>query len=167
MGVEIRRARPDEVTRSRDLRLEMLRDSPRFFVQTLEEARSWSLERWEARLLSSLAPDSTLVALVDGDVWAGQAAGRIYGSAEAARAYLLAVYLTPRMRGRHLVDALVHEVGAWAASLGCAELHLDVHQSATAARSAYARLGFAPTGVKGPYPGDHSAREIGMVLPLG
>ena len=165
MAVEVRRARPQEWAQARDLRLEMLANSPKAFIDTIATVERWDDDRWRTRLLSHLAPDSTTIGAVDvGGHWVGQACGRVFGNYEPPRAYLLSVYVTPRHRGTGLVKRLVDEVSGWARGMGHDALWLDVHQDATAARAAYRRLGFTETGVTTPYANDESERELEMVL---
>ena len=163
----IRRANLDEVAQSRALRLEMLADSPRSFVGKLDVVQNWSTARWESQLHSALAPDSTLIVAADeSGKWVGQAAGRLFGHYDPPRIYLLGVYLTPTYRHQGLVDMLVVEVQRWAVTMGVVEIFLDVHESAVAARNAYRRLGFRPTGVTAPYIHDSETEEIEMVKTL-
>lgn len=166
MGVEVRRAGPDDVDQSRVLRLEMLADSPRSFTQSLAEAQLWQRDRWYARLLSTLAPDSTLVAAVLDGTWVGQAAGRIYGSYSPPRAYLHELYITPRQRGRGLVERLVGAIEDWASAQGCDALYLDVHREAGAARAAYEQLGYRPTGATPAMVDDRGGRELELAKSL-
>ncbi len=46
------------------------------------------------------------------------------------------------------------------------DLRLEVHEDNGPARAAYARLGFAGTGVRRPYPLDPGGDELEMVLEL-
>ena len=46
------------------------------------------------------------------------------------------------------------------------DLRLEVHEDNGPARAAYARLGFADTGVRRPYPLDPTGDELEMALDL-
>ena len=166
MGVEVRRARPDEASELKRLRLEMLRDSPSSFVERLERVEAWDEGRWTSRLTSMSAPDSALFIAAEDDAWVAQAGGRLYGTYVPPRAYLLSVYVTPSRRGRRLVEQVVERVEDWARGLGFNELYLDVHEGAAAARIAYARMGYVETGVTTPYANDEAESEIELAKQL-
>ena len=79
---------------------------------------------------------------------------------------LVAVYVTPARRGHGLLGRLVDQVADWARSQGAVELRLLVHETNAPARAAYARLGFAETGHREPYPLDPGTDEVQMALVL-
>lgn len=164
--VEIRRARPDEWARSRDLRLEMLADSPRSFLDRLDDVVGWDDERGRARLTSLSAPDSTFVVAVDGDDWVGQATGRIMGHFDPPRVYVLGVFVTPLFRGQGLAARMIDEVATWALAQGYDALHLDVHEDAAPARASYVRQGFSYTGESAEHPHHPGEAELEMVRSL-
>lgn len=164
--VNIRRARPDEWAQSRDLRLEMLSDSPRSFLDKLDDVVGWPEDRWKSRLTSMSAPDSILVVAVDGDAWVGQASGRVIGSFDPPRAYVLGVYVTPSTRGMGLAGQLVGEVATWAEGLGFEDLYLDVHEDAEPAKASYVRQGFTFTGTSAEHPHYPGELELEMVKRL-
>lgn len=162
----VRRARPDEWARHRDLRLEMLSDTPHAFLTTLDQARSRTDEDWQASHTSNLLPDSVLVVADGGDRWVGMMAGREFLNYDPPRVFLLSVFVTWAHRGSGLASRLLAEVAEWARQRGHVELHLDVHERATAARAFYAREGFVPTGHTQEYALDPSESELEMVLHL-
>lgn len=165
-GVEVRRATAGEWRESRDLRLEMLADSPRSFLDGLNEVERWDDERWQARMRSHTAPDSVVIAAVADRRWVGQASGRIFSDTEPPRAYALAVYVSPQWRGRGLAARLVGGVGEWAAGLGIGALHLDVHEDARPAIASYLRQGFVFTGERSEHPNHQGEWELEMVRAL-
>lgn len=167
MGIEIRRALPHEVGQSRALRLDMLAESPRSFQERLRDVEVWPPARWRSRLISSLAPDSTMVVAVDEGEWVGQAAGRGYGSYEPPRAYLLALYVVASRRGAGIAEELVHAVEEWALGQGLDALYLDVYEHAAAARALYRRLGYRATGARTPSVHDPSEFDLELVRELG
>jgi len=67
-------------------------------------------------------------------------------------AHLVTVYVTPRARGRGLVEQLAEQVFAWAIERGCHEIRLEVAEVNARAVAAYRRLGFRPTGRSQPHP---------------
>lgn len=163
----VRTARPDEWARHRDLRLEMLADTPHAFLTPLEEARARTDEDWQLIHKSNLLSDSVQVVADDGERWVGMMAGREYLNYHPPRVFLLSVYVTPAHRASGLAARLLAEVVGWAKQRGYVELHLDVHERATAARAFYARAGFTETGHTQEYALDPSETEVEMVLHLG
>lgn len=139
----------------RDLRLEMLEDTPLAFIETLETARTHTEQEWRMR-----GARGTLVAVDD-------ATGRWVGSAGVMISHgsplLVGVYVSPSHRGRDLgvLAALVARIEEWARPRG-GTLTLHVHEDNPRAIRAYEHLGFALTGATVPYPLDTSQREFEM-----
>jgi GNAT superfamily N-acetyltransferase len=146
----------DNWERVRDLRLEMLADTPLAYIETLETARGHSEQEWRMR-----GARGSLVAVDD-------ATGRWVGSAGVvisnAVPLLVGVYVSPSHRGRELgvLAALVARVEEWSRAHG-GTLALRVHEDNPRARRAYERLGFALTGATFPYELDATQREVEMV----
>ena len=157
-GVLVRAAAPEEWAQARDLRLEMLADSPRSFVTQLREVSAWTDSRWQSRMQSMLAPDSVLIAAVDGDHWVGQASGRLIG----ARPFVLAVYLSLPTVVRGWRHAWSRPSG-WVAGLGNREVWLDVHESAEAAQRSYQKQGYRFTGERSEHPHFPGTYDLEMV----
>ncbi len=166
MPVTLRRALPHEWEQHRDLRLEMLRDTPYAFLTPLSRAQARSDEEWRSTHASNLLPDSVVVVADDGDRWVGMMAGREYLNYAPPRVFLLSVYVTPAHRSSTLATRLLREVVTWARDRGYAELHLDVHERSSAARAFYAREGFVPTGHTQEYALNPAETELEMVLAL-
>ena len=144
----------------RDLRLEMLEDTPLAFVETLETARTHSEQEWRMR-----GARGTLVAVDDATGrWVGSAGVVISGGSPL----LVGVYVSPSHRGRELgvLPALVARIEHWARARG-ETLALHVHQDNPRAIRAYERLGFTATGTTFPYALDATQRELEMVKVLG
>lgn len=143
----------------RELRLEALQDTPIAFCETYDEALRKSEQSWQERVTRGhpvlLRTDGRPVAMALG-----------YRDDATGEPWLGAVYVTPRHRGRGLLDSLVAEVARWAAAQGAARLPLLVHETNAAAQAAYRRLGFVETGRSEPYPLDPGTRELEMVLAL-
>ncbi|MDO5737006.1 MAG: GNAT family N-acetyltransferase [Propionibacteriaceae bacterium] len=160
----VRRARTEEWRAARDLRLEMLADTPHSFGDVLADVVCWDDDRWITRHESDLLPDSEVFVAVDAaGRWVGQMAAREFHNYSPARAWLLGVYVTPAHRGATTATALLEAVQTWALDRGFAHLYLDVHEQAGAARKFYERQGFVATGVTAPYPLDVSTTELEMV----
>ena len=147
----------------RDLRLEALADTPVAYLETLDAARALGDDAWQARARRGAeGGDSVQVMAFDQQRAVSTSVGFVAGGT----AWLAAVYVTPAWRGRGLLGPMVDRVGAWARERGEPRLTLEVHEDNGPARAAYARLGFAETGVRRPYPLDPTGDEVEMVLDL-
>ncbi len=81
---------------------------------------------------------------------------------EVDTATLVGVYVSPRARGRGVIDALIRAATDWARDAGYPELTLDVHERNVVAIGSYRRAGF---DVVGEFVGD-DGREIAMAVAL-
>ena len=159
MSFTIIQTSADDWRQVRDLRLEMLADTPLAFVETLDTALGHPEQEWRMR-----GARGTLVAVDD-------ATGRWVGSAgviiSRGSPLLVGVYVSPSHRGRDLgvLAALVARIEDWARDRG-GTLALHVHEDNPRAIRAYERLGFTPTGATFPYALDATQRELEMVKPL-
>lgn len=161
----VRPAVESDWPRYRDLRLEMLADTPMAFLETLEQARAHPEEHWRRRAANG-SPTSRLFCAVAGDGrWLGSMGG--FHAAGSRDPHLVGVYVTPAFRGRErgVTDALLDAVIAWARERSD-RLLLEVHEANLPAIRAYERRGFAFTGRSRPYPLDRSAAEREMALEL-
>ena len=148
--------------RLRDLRLEMLEDTPIAYLETLETARRHDESHW--RLLArGRSGGVKLAAEVPSRRWVGTMAGVL---AEGVPT-LVAVYVAPDFRGRRtgVTDALLDGVESWARSHG-ALLRLEVNEFNPRAIAAYESRGFVRTGRTSPYPLEPPSLEIEMVKAL-
>jgi ribosomal protein S18 acetylase RimI-like enzyme len=165
-GLVIRRVTAaDDPDALRRLRLEMLADTPVAFIERLTDAERRPPEYWRDRMLR-YAVDPTrvmFVAEVDGRLVA-QGCGYIDTNQVA---HFVSVYVTPRMRGRRVVDLLAERVFGWARERGCAEIRLEVAAVNARAVAAYRRLGFELTGSSQPHPlYPEEGIEVEMARPL-
>jgi ribosomal protein S18 acetylase RimI-like enzyme len=165
-GYEIRRVRAEDWQRLRDLRIEMLRDTPKAFLETVEHALRRSDRDWRARAERDAA-DRRSARFV-----AETPQGELIGAMgcytdRPGRATLFAVYVTPAWRSKGVAEALLVPTAAWARDvLGGRDLYLLVHEENARARAFYRRLGFVETGGTTPYELDPRELEIEMVRPL-
>lgn len=161
MHVDIRLTTPDEWRERRDLRLEMLEDTPLAFGDRLESARRYSEADWQSRAARAVAPGNCQAAAVTPDGrWVGTM-GAFVG--RDGRAVLVTVYVTPVFRGRAagVADRLLEFVEQWVRdSTDATELILEVHEQNETAMRFYRRHGFVPTGHTQPYPLAPAQREI-------
>jgi GNAT superfamily N-acetyltransferase len=168
-GFRIERIAEEDWSLLRELRLEMLADTPLAFLETLESALQEPEREWRFRASRTLREGSVGLAAVDISTgsWLGTMSGYLDGHGDAM---LVSVYVTPAWRGRSagLTDALLDEVEAWVrAAIPEGRLLLHVHEDNPRARAFYARRGYAETGRTIPYPLDRSQNEVEMALELG
>jgi GNAT superfamily N-acetyltransferase len=161
----IRRAERDW-ERLRDLRLEMLADTPTAYVESLETAMGYDEEDWRFRARRSNVAGSFGVVAVDRE--ADRFVGTMQAFTDAGRTWVVAVYVTPDYRGRKLgvADAMLDRLEAWAREQGRTELFLEVHESNGPAQRFYLRRGYTFTGEQQPYELDDSQLELEMTRRL-
>lgn len=128
--------------RVRDLRREMLQDSPLAFAQTLEDARAMDEEEWRTRGERGLSATGTVVvAETDEGRWLGTMGGHL--ADDGSGPWLVGVYVTPSARGRRggVAPRLLSFVERWARK-HADTLSLEVHDKNLGARRFYERHGF-------------------------
>jgi hypothetical protein len=78
-SITVRRTRESDWQEYRDLRLEMLADTPPAFGETLENARGWDEGEWRMRAARGEASDQILVAAIEesNGRWIGSMGGFI------------------------------------------------------------------------------------------
>ena len=167
-GFDIRRITENDWPRMRELRLEMLADTPLAFLETLDDAQRQPDDEWRFRAERNTREGSVGLAAVDREsgAWLGTMAGYLDGQGDAM---LVSVYVTPAWRGRAkgLTDALLDEVERWArGAVPRGRLRLHVHEDNPRARAFYARRGYVETGHTIPYPLDPAQNEVEMTLDL-
>jgi ribosomal protein S18 acetylase RimI-like enzyme len=164
----LRRVTEEDWPLLREVRIEMLRDSPTAYLETAATAlaRSETDWRFRARRGSAGSSDFALAAEVAQSPprWAGYLACFVDGP---GRAHLVSVYVTPASRGTGLLQRMVDEACRWAGEEARADrVHLYVHEDNARARAAYRRYGFTETGATLPYDLDPTKLEVEMELPL-
>jgi GNAT superfamily N-acetyltransferase len=149
----------------RALRLEMLRDYPLAYGETLEHALTVDEVGWRLRAARGTTPGQTSIVAIDGERWVGHMGG--YIPDVAAGPLLVGVYVSPDYRGdaagvsRLLLDA----VEDWARLHGDT-LRLEVHEDNPRARRFYEKLGFTLTGRSREYELAPGGLELEMIKPL-
>ncbi|MFE3828796.1 GNAT family N-acetyltransferase [Streptomyces sp. NPDC059092] len=174
----IRAVRPDEWPRTRELRLDALRDpaAPVAFLETYEAAVAYPDTVWQERAAGFSARQGIrsleFVAEAPDGRWSGsvavlvEEAGRedfFGGTVERAQGHLVGVFVRPEHRGGLVIGGLVAAALDWAWALEdprLARVRLHVHEGNPRAAAAYRKLGFVPTGVTVPMAGDPSAKEL-------
>ncbi|KQQ28604.1 GNAT family N-acetyltransferase [Frondihabitans sp. Leaf304] len=135
----------------RVLRLEMLRDTPIAFGETLATAENHPEAEWRLRGRRGTDEGSASFAAIDESTgsWVGTMGGYL---PKTGFPLLVGVYVAPSHRGRAagVTDALLDEVEAWAKGHASA-MALHVHEDNARAIRYYAGRGFTETGRKLPY----------------
>jgi GNAT superfamily N-acetyltransferase len=165
-GYRIRRTIASDWRDVRELRLEMLRDTPIAFGETLQDGLGHPESEWRMRAARGSAEHGiTLVAIDPAGRWVGTMGGYVPESGTGP--LLVGVYVSPDHRGRDagVFDSLLAAIEEWALVEG-ELLTLHVHEDNARARAAYLRRGFTETGHRVPYLLDTAAQEIEMVKRL-
>ena len=147
--MEIRKLTGEDATKYLQLRLEALQQNPEAFATTYEEAitRINPVERTATNL--DAAGSSTLCAFIDNEL-----VGVMTVSGEGApklrhRVNLLAVYVTPRVRGQQigkaLLEATIEHAKNWP---GVEKMNLTVVATNTPAIRLYEKAGFKTFGLE-------------------
>jgi GNAT superfamily N-acetyltransferase len=159
----VRSTTEDDWREVRDLRLEMLADTPIAFGEHHAAAIEHSEVIWRQRGARGTSPTTcSFAAITEGGRWVATMGGVIEGGAPL----LVGVYVSPDYRGRGgPADDLLAAVEQWAIARND-RLALRVHSENARARAYYRSHGFVETGVTVPYVLDRSAIELEMVKAL-
>ena len=156
----------DDWRELRTLRLEMLRDTPMAYLETVQQAEALAPGEWVFRAARCGQPGSVGVAAVEDATsqWVGTMSAYLAGPGVAN---LVTVYVAPAHRGTGVTDLLLDSVLSWVARQDDVRtLALLVHEQNGRAAAFYARRGFRASGRTEPYPLEPSQRELEMVLPI-
>ena len=167
----------DDWERARDLRLQMVLDTPIAFLETPEQVRAIDETEWRSRIARSrserntrtvaVAPDGTWVGTMSCFITDGEPPYVVDPKPGGPRANLVGVFIDPGWRGdAGVADALLAEVVRWLGGQGLGELYLHVGEANARARRSYEKRGFVETGVVSAIPEQPGVREIEMVLAL-
>ncbi len=135
----------------RDLRLDMLADSPRAFWAQLAEVQDRTPEQWREELrgprihLQARCVDQVMGSLAV--LPQGYTPEHVIGEDQAI---LVSLWVRPEARGSGASRALFRAAAELALELGRPHLLLEVDDAGHAARRLYARLGFTETGTRHP-----------------
>jgi GNAT superfamily N-acetyltransferase len=166
---QVRRAGPDQWLAYRDLRLAALAEAPYAFSSTLERELAFEDRVWQQRLGSRAV--ATFLAW-DGDRVVGMASGKPEDPddefAVPGAWQLVAMWVSPPVRGTGAAAALVEAVAEYVRGTGAAALVLWVTEVNDRARRFYDRLGFAPTGSRQPVrPDEPDNTEVQLIRYYG
>jgi GNAT superfamily N-acetyltransferase len=162
----VRRVTEDDWMPYRDIRLEMLRDTPIAYLETLDDALARDEASWRERAGVVGNKESIRVAAITaGGEWIGSMAGFIE---DGVGPMLGGVYVAPPYRGDALgvTSALITAIEHWAGGFS-KSIRLDVHEANGRARASYLKRGYVETGNTKPYPLDESQLELEMIKQLG
>ena len=168
MQVRLRRVVEDDWQLLRDVRLEMLRDAPLAYLETLADAEPRTEAEWRFRSnRGSAGPTELALAAEDPerpDRWVGYLACFVDSPGQG---HVVSVYVAPGQRGTGLAGRMLDGVVDWArGEAGLDRLHLYVHEHNPRARAFYRRYGFTETGGTMPYDLALGQVEIEMALLL-
>lgn len=169
----IRRLQATDWELLRDVRLEMLSDTPMAYVESLAAARRQTDTQWQERA-ATMSGDSSITLIADDGTDGSPISGLMrvvikqpQDPSRALQAMLISVYVAPEHRGLGLADQLLDEACAIAgAELGAGVIELGVHEDNARAKAFYERHGFEYTGASRPYPQDKARLEIVMARRL-
>jgi ribosomal protein S18 acetylase RimI-like enzyme len=156
--------REDDWEQIRALRLEMIEDTPKAYLETLDQALAHGEDEWRFRGRRDAAGNESARFVAEDGVGAWLGTMGCFVDAPG-RAHLVGVYVVPDQRGRAhgVTDSLLTWCMDWARdSAGAARMHLFVHEHNTRARAYYRRHGFVETGESEPYALDPTETEIEM-----
>lgn len=162
----IRRTTSSDWREIRDLRIEMIRDTPTAYAESLEDALALVEADWKLRGERGTAEHGIAIAAISNtDQWIGMMGGFVPDSQTGP--LLVGVYVTPKWRGRQVgvTDALLATIEAWARNEG-QQLTLHVHEENARAQKYYERQGFIATGRSMSYNLDPTKNELEMVKQL-
>lgn len=149
MSLDIRPLTEADAAIWRELRVRMLREHPDVFGSSYEEAVTWPVERFAARLREAHgAPDSFLLgAFEDGRLVGSCGLAREPGLKDRHKAFIWGVYAAPEVRGSRVGRTLMEDAIRRAREIaGLEQLILAVAAHNEAARGLYASLGFETYG---------------------
>ncbi len=168
--VTIRRIRPEDGPRLREVRLRALRHDPEAFesVEAREERQGpeiWTT--WAAA--ASAGDDQALFVAEGGDAFAAMVG--VFREEDDPRAlHLVALWVEPERRHRGIAHRLLATALAWAESVDADTIHLWVTDEANAARSLYREAGFVATDTVVPVasrPGQTKRRMVRALARAG
>ncbi|WP_395244531.1 GNAT family N-acetyltransferase [Agromyces sp. MMS24-K17] len=161
----IRPTRENDWQAVRALRLEMLRDTPIAYGETLEHALALDESVWRHRALRGQTPGQASFVAIEGERWVGHMGGWVPDA--SSDPLLVGVFVAPDRRGdaAGVSRALLEAIEDWASARGDT-LRLEVHEDNARAIRFYEKLGFAFTGRSRPYELAPGGLELEMAKDL-
>jgi ribosomal protein S18 acetylase RimI-like enzyme len=162
----VRRIRPGEGDRLRDIRLRALRDAPAAFASTFEAESARPPAAWTEAATAWSAGDDTATFVAEADQhWVGLIGAR-RARERPGLVELVSMWVAPESRRLGIAQRLIGQVVAWARSIGVGAVELWVARDNAGAIDAYRRAGFELTAEHQPLPSDPCIDELRMVLKL-
>lgn len=164
MDFIVRRITEDDWVEYRDIRLEMLLDTPMAYLETIDDALQRDEAGWRERAAARGETPSIRVAAITSD---GKWIGSMGGYVDDGMPTLVGVYVAAAYRGDGfgVTSALMKAIEDWASEYS-PTIRLDVHESNARATASYVKRGYVATGHTKPYPPDPQFLENEMVKQL-
>ena len=146
--VVIREANTADAPSFRELRLEALQNSPIAFSADYQKNFSHPAKYWEELL--SPHPDESTIFLGEYESNLIAMTGVMRGNSPKTRhsAWIWGVYVTPKWRGLHIAEEIIHTCMDWAISKGVVIAKLGVAAVNQPAIRCYERCGFKVYGTE-------------------
>jgi GNAT superfamily N-acetyltransferase len=154
--VIVRRIRPDEGARLRDVLLSALRDSPSAFASRAEAEAARPFAHWSQRASETANGGHSAIFLAIRGRHVAGIVGAFQPDLDLPVVRLGTMWTAPEHRGLGLGRRLVEAVLAWASESGAAEVELWVTDGNDVAVSLYESTGFRATAERQPLPSDPS-----------
>jgi len=163
----IRQIRPEDALVLRDLRLAALTDSPTAFSQPFEEAVAWPDSAWRERAARFARGDEEVTYFAEDNAEACGMAGGYEDPSDPTACMLVALWVRPEHRRKHVGAMLVDAVLTWARVSGRRSVNLWVMDSNHGAQAFYHQAGFTPTEIVQPLALNPLLQERHYRLQLG
>jgi GNAT superfamily N-acetyltransferase len=165
---KVRRLRPDEGHRLRELRLTALARAPKAFGSTLEREERFAPEVWHTRANAAAAGQTSITFVAEcADRWVGMATGLVgHLEEQTLGAMLVGTFVEEAMRRCGIGEALVESIKSWARSGGHDTLSLWVVSTNTPALALYRGCGFVSSGRSRPVAHSPELTELHMLAYL-
>ncbi len=166
LAFSIRRTKDADWRHIRELRIEMIRDTPTAYAETLDQALSHDEREWRMRGQRGTSDHGIVITAISrSGRWIGTMGAYLPGPDTGP--LLVGVYVAPEYRGPvcGVTDALLATIEGWARTHSN-HLTLHVHEDNIRAQKAYESRGFAATGHTVAYLLDPEKNELEMVKQL-
>ncbi|MFJ3395146.1 GNAT family N-acetyltransferase [Leifsonia aquatica] len=166
-GYQVRRLREEDWESFRDLRMEMLQDTPIAYTETYESALDLPEAEWRFRARRGASESCCALIAFDESAPTIFLATMTVFEDSSGSFQVVGVYASPSTRGSGLAKLMLGRLVDWARNRGAGgQLSLLVHEKNSRAFNFYLKAGFAPSGQASPYTLDPAFCELEMVLKL-
>jgi ribosomal protein S18 acetylase RimI-like enzyme len=166
--IAVRRVTEDDWELLREVRLEMLADTPVAYLETVADAEARTEGEWRFRAQRGSSGVANLALAAEDPARGGRWVAYLACFVDSpGQGHVVSVYVAPAHRGTGLAATLLDAVVEWArGDAGLTRLHLYVHEHNDRAHAFYRRYGFTDTGATMPYDLDPTQAEIEMAFLL-